>query len=261
MSAVHWGLVVAAGIVAVMLLLQLSVQVAGFWFTLIAGLFAAMGFVAAVVFVVMRRLFGAVVRKLDEIMRVPSEERYDNAVQFEAEVARAPEPDRQDLGGKSEELTAVAERVARIRKAAHGLRDGALGQALEGVGRAAGALLAQAARSRGAFRRLRAPLVHHLGHVEAIALDLLRMQDGGALEPALVTRATATMADVARDFDRLRIEAARPDTVETEARLDLLDQQLAVRRDRPATPRSPGGGRPSVSDIARSAMRRSGAGG
>ena len=261
MSAVHWGLVVAAAIVAILLLLQLSVEVAGFWFTLIAGLFAALGFVAAVVFVLVRRLFGAVARRLEGIMRVPDEERYDTAATFEAELSRSAEPDGHKPGEVPDELTAAAERVARIRKAAHGLHDVALGQALDRVGQTAGVLLSQAARSRAAYRRLRTALVHHLGHVEAIALDLLRMQDAGVQQPALLARASATLSDVARDFERLRSEAAKPDTVETEARLELLDQQLGVRRGPRPSQSTVADGRPSVSQIVRTAMRRSGTSG
>lgn len=219
-SALKWGLAAVGGVFGLLLaiLLFALIDPVALPFLLVFLVLAVPVFVLTVAFVLARRAISFGVAKFRELTDVPVNERFETAASYEADLARA--------AGESDELSQAAERIRRIKKAAHGLANAATGRAMERVADAAGKLLMQAAKSRGAARRLRHPLVHQLGHVEAVALNLMRMQEGGAPDPALLHRATATFDGVARDFERHGQSAAAGHALETEARLELLSQEL-----------------------------------
>ncbi|NBC31152.1 MAG: hypothetical protein GVY13_00575 [Alphaproteobacteria bacterium] len=264
-SALKWGLVAVGGVLGLVLTILLFALINPFAlpFLLLFLVLAVPVFVITVAVVLARRAIRFGVAKIREMTDVAPDERFDSAASYEADMARA--------SGQSDELDQAAARIRRIKKAAHGLADPATGRAMERVADAAGKLLMQAAESRGAARRLRHPLVHQLGHVEAVALNLMRMQEGGVPEPALLHRATATFDGVARDFERHRRSAAAAHALETEARLELLSQELdpsaagtaragvgpadrppppPLPEDRPASsPREPGSRTPVVDQL------------
>ena len=226
MSVIRWGLITAGAIVLGLFGVWAMAEVTGFWFTFVAVILAGMGFMTAAVVVITRRIVGAVVRRLDAIMQVPGHDRYESAASFEAEARRAAEASQG--GADRDELTEAAERIARIFKAAHGLRSRDAALSLERVAESGRALLTEAAKGKSTYRRLRGALVHNLRHVEAIALNLLRFQEAGADQPDLTARASWTLAEVADDFDRLRRRSVSAETMETEARLQLLEQDLGL---------------------------------
>lgn len=234
-SALKWGLAAVGGLFALLLaiLMVALIDPLALPFLLLFLVLAVPAFVITVAVVLARRAISFGVAKIRELTDVPASERFDTAASYEADLAQA--------AGESDELSQAAERIRRIKKAAHGLAHAATGRAMERVADAAGKLLMQAAKSHGAARRLRHPLVHQLGHVEAVALNLMRMQEGGAPDPALLHRATATFDGVARDFERHGKSAAAAHALETEARLELLSQEL----DPSAAAAVRAGGRPA----------------
>ena len=217
-SALKWGFLAVGGLLGSMLLALLLSRLIGLTLTLVFLGLAIPTFLIAVGVVLVRRAVRFGIDKFNEITGVPATDRFDNAAAFEADLARAAE-------GNSE-LEQAAERIRRIKKAAHGLYDVTAGRAMERVADAARTLLTQASEDRGAARRLRHPLVHQLGHVEAVALNLMRMQEGGVPDQALIARATSTFVAVADDFERHRRSAAAAHALETEARLELLSQEV-----------------------------------
>lgn len=217
-SALKWGLIAVGGLLGSVVLLAILYRIIGLPLTLLFLGFAIPVFMIGAGVVLVRRAVSFGIEKFNEITRVPHTERFDSAASLEADMEKA--------ARGNDELQQAAERIRRIKKAAHGLADPSAGRAMERVADAAGKLLVQASETRGAARRLRHPLVHQLGHVEAVALNLMRMQEGGSPDPALVRRAADTFDSVAHDFERHRRSAAATHALETEARLELLSQEL-----------------------------------
>ena len=225
-----WGLVFVAGVVGLIVLAALAAQellslvfpgVPVVEAVLFAGLalFAVLAGIVGTVVVGARWAFRTGAAAVRKLMDVPQQERFDSAAAFQEDMAR-PQPD--------DELTQAAERIRRLKKAAHGLADRPLGASLERLAETAERLLTEAGASRAAKRRLRRQLVHHLSHVEAVALSLFRLQEAGTPDPGLAQRATATFNRLAQDFDAQRRQAAAGKSLETEARLDLLAQEIGV---------------------------------
>ena len=226
MSAISWGFKAAATTVLVMLGLWLLYRVVGLGFAIVIGMLAGFAFAVAVAVVLVRRLIGAGIERFAEILKVGQDERYDRSDEMASEIAAAP-----SQGG--DELREVAERIRRLTKAAHGIVEPRLSRAVDAVAAAGERLLAKAVSSRGDARRLRPALVHRLRHVEAVTLNILRMQDSGATDPELVAKASATLERLAEDFERQRRNAAA-EALETEARLKLLEQELGASAGRRA---------------------------
>ena len=236
-----WGLVFIAGIIGLLVLGALAAQ------ELLALVFPGVEVVEAIllaglaVLAVIAGLVGAVVvaarwafrtgmAAVRKLMDVPQQERFDSASALQEDIAK-PQPD--------DELTQAAERIRRLKKAAHGLTDRPLSASLERLAEVAERLLTEAGASRSAKRRLRRQLVHHLAHVEAVTLSLFRMQESGAPDPALTHRAAATFARLAQDFEAQRRQAAEGKSLETEARLDLLAQDIGISTGVPPPPPPP----------------------
>jgi hypothetical protein len=233
-SALKWGLAFAGGATAVFLTFWLIAQGLGGLATFFLAILASFAFVVGVTVFAATWLFRRGAEAVRGLMDVPSQERFDSAAAFQADLAK-PQAD--------DELTQAAERIRRLKKAAHGFADRALGARLEHLARVAEGLLTQASGSRGAKRKLRKQLVHHLAHVEAVTLNLFRMQESGAADPALARRAAATFDRLARDFEAQRRSAAEGKSLETEARLDLLAQEIGMPAGPPPEP-EPAGSRP-----------------
>ena len=236
-----WGLVFVAGIVGLLVLGALAAQellalvlpgvqiVEAILLAGLAVLAVLAGIVGAVV-VGARWAFRTGMAAVRKLMDVPQQERFDSASAFQEDIAQ-PQPD--------DELTQAAERIRRLKKAAHGLADRPLGASLERLAEVAERLLTEAGASRSAKRRLRRQLVHHLAHVEAVALSLFRMQESGTPDPALTHRAAATFNHLAQDFEAQRRQAAKGKSLETEARLDLLAQEIGASTGAPPPPPPP----------------------
>ena len=218
MSVIKWALIAAGGTIAALIGLALIAETFGWLFAAVVGVGAAVAFMIAFAIALARRLLRSGIAAVRSILDVPQAERFDRSEDLAAEIAAAPET--------SDDLRRVAERIRRVKKAAHGLRDRTAAYALERVADAATALLADARLSPIAARRLRSRLVHQFGHVEAIALNLMRMEETGADDKVLAARATGTLMGVAEDFIAARREASAVKTMETEARLELLDREL-----------------------------------
>lgn len=218
MSVIKWGMIAAGGTIAALIGLAFIAETFGWIFAAIVGVGAATAFMVALAVTLVRRLWRSGIDAVRSILDVPQAERFDSSEELAAEIAAAPET--------SDDLRRVAERIRRVKKAAHGLRDRTAAYALERVGDAATALLADARVSPAAARQLRSRLVHQFGHVEAIALNLMRMEETGADDKVLAARATGTLMGVAEDFIAARRETSAVKTMETEARLELLDREL-----------------------------------
>lgn len=220
-AALKWGLISVGSLLGSVLLVALLYRLIGLTLTLVFLGLAIPTFLVTLTVVLVRRAVRFGIGKFKEITRVPESDHFDSAASFEADLRQAT-----DGANSSDELQQAAERIRRIKTAAHSLHDRAAGRAMERVADAARTLLLQAGETRSAARRLRHPLVHQLGHVEAVALNLMRMQEGGAPDPALTERATATFLAVASDFERHRRSTAAAHALETEARLELLSQEV-----------------------------------
>lgn len=218
-SAILWGVKVAVATVLGMLGIWLISRVVGWGFAIIIGVVAGVAFAVNVAIVLTLRLVGAGINRFAEILKVDQDERYDRSAEMAQEIAGAP--------GGSDELLAVAGRIRRLTKAAHSIDDRRLARAVQTVSGAAERLLTKAVRSRADARRLRPALVHRLGHVEAVTLNILRMQESGSSDPALVGKAAATLERLAEDFDTQR-RSSPVEILETEARLKLLEQELSA---------------------------------
>jgi hypothetical protein len=223
-SALKWGLAFAGGTIAALLALGLVAQELGVVFTIVLAIFALFAFVIGISVFAATWLFRKGADAVRGLMEVPQQERFDTAAAFQADMTR-PQAD--------DELTQAAERIRRIKKAAHGLVDRSLAASLERLAQVAEGLLTQASQNRSAKRKLRRQLVHHLAHVEAVTLNLFRMQDSGAGDPDLARRAAGTFARLADDFEAQRRTAAEGKSLETEARLDLLAQEMGVAHPGP----------------------------
>lgn len=217
---VKWGLAFMIAGLAGLTGLWLLHGLVGFWLTLlltvVGGGFLMLGLgIGAVVWLIRQAD-----RSFRKVLEVDADSRFDSAAAFEDAMAQ-PTP--------GDELEAAAERIRRIRKAAHGLTVGGMDQALEKVASVAADLLAMARRRRDDARRLRPALVHHLAQVEQIALACLRMQDEGRPDAALIGRARQTLGELAEDMNQQRRRTGQADRLDVEARLTLLEQQLQKR--------------------------------
>jgi hypothetical protein len=232
--ALKWGLIFVAGLLALLYfvlsslggllaaVLSPEVDFAAALFSAIWTLLATLVVAGGATVYAGWKLFRKGVDTVRKLMDVPQQERFETAAAFQSDLDK-PQPD--------DELTQAAERIRRLKKAAHGLVDRSLAASLERLAEVAETLLTQAGRSRAAKRKLRKQLVHHLGHVEAVILNLFRMQESGTSDPALARRAAATFERLAQDFEAQRRTAAEGRSIETEARLDLLAQEMGMRPD------------------------------
>ncbi len=223
-SIVKWGAIAALAMIAALAGIGMLADQVGVVLTLLMVVLGTFAFivgsaVAATAWAVRKGI--AAVRG---VMDVPQQERFDSVAQFEAAMS---------VPAGNDELTEAAERIRRIKKAAHGVAHRALAAALERVATAAEALLTQAHRSRTEARRLRGQLVHQLGHVEVVALNIFRMQESGGGDPALIGQATHTLGSVATDFEKHYRRTDPGKVLETEARLELLAQEVGAGRPPP----------------------------
>lgn len=130
-------------------------------------------------------------------------------------------------GGPDDELAEAAARVDRIRRTAGAVVDPALAASLGRLaGVADGLLVYAAAGPRG--RRLRLQLVRQLANVEAVAADLRRREEDATADAALAARAAAGFDRLSDDLEARRCGAAGREALETQARLDLLAQELGA---------------------------------
>ncbi len=219
------GLIAAAIFVGLLVGISLLADAFGTIFTILAVILGGIVFVVGTVIAIAVRVVKAGARTVRRILDVGDHERYDGS----ADMAR----EQASMAHLTGELEEAAERVRHIYKAAHTLRDPALSAALERIARAGRALVLQAAESPVAARRLRKSLRHHLEHVEAVALAMIKAQEAGSLDRETAERASQTLSAVAEDFAKKRWEAGRARLLDAEARLTLLDQ--AVGDGRPAT--------------------------
>lgn len=230
-SFLKWGLIAALAVVGLFAGIGVLADQFGIILTLLMVVFGTFAFVVGTAVAATAWGVRKAVDAVRGIMDVPQQERFDSVAQFEAAMS---------VPSGNDELTEAAERIRRIKKAAHGVADRALSAALERVAAAAEALLTQAHRSRGDARRLRGQLVHQLGHVEVVALNIFRMQESGGGDPALVGQATRTLTGVAADFEGHYRRTDPAKKLETEARLELLAQETgAGRQPAPAPPPRP----------------------
>lgn len=218
---VRTGLIAAAVLIGLLMGISLMADAFGTVFTIIAVILGGIVFVVGTVIAIAVRVLKAGVRTVRRILDVGQDERYAGS----ADMAR----EQASLDHVTGELEEAAERVRHIYKAAHTLRDPALSAALERIARTGRALVLQAAESPVAARRLRKSLRHHLQHVEAVALAMIRAQETGGLDGDMVARASETLSAVAEDFAQKRWEAGRARLLDAEARLTLLDQAVGER--------------------------------
>ena len=226
---VRTGLIAAAIVIGLLMGISLLADAFGTIFTIIAVILGGMVFAVGTAIAIAVRVIKAGVRTVRRILDVDDDERYAGS----AEMAR----EQASLDHVTGELEEAAERVRHIYKAAHTLRAPALSVALERIARTGRALVLQAAESPVAARRLRKSLRHHLEHVEAVALAMIKAQEAGSLDHEMVQRASQTLSAVAEDFAQKRWETGRARLLDAEARLTLLDQSVG---DRPAATRQYG---------------------
>lgn len=198
--------------------------------SLVAGeVFAA--FAGAVMFVVflislavmgVRRVFSDGLRGVRHLLEIPVQERYESAAAFRADI-ETPDASSDDLGRS-------AERIRRLKKAAHSLRSLRMVTAVERIAQAATVLLEQAGRSKAAARTHRPLLVHHLNHVEVVTLGFFEMEEASRIEPDLAERAVETLTRVAEGFETAWQRPSDSHQFEVETRLTALEQQLSQLR-------------------------------
>lgn len=218
---VRTGLIAAAVFIGLLIGISLLADAFGIIFTVIAVFLGGIVFAVGTAIAIAVRVIKAGARTVRRILDVDNHERYHGS----AEMAR----EQASLDHVSGELEEAAERVRHIYKAARTLRAPALSAALERVARAGRALVLQAAESPVAARKLRKSLRHHLEHVEAVALAMIKAQEAGSLDQEMVERASQTLSAVAEDFSQKRWETGRARLLDAEARLTLLDQSVGER--------------------------------
>ena len=124
------------------------------------------------------------------------------------------------------ELEQANGRVARIRKARHGLKVSTLGNSVGRICDSAEAIIGDVTRNPKDFRRMRKPLAHYLDHVETIVDRYAYLASLGPVESATHRRIADTVTDLERVFVEYQRRMVEDETGDIDARLELLEREI-----------------------------------